>query len=550
MAICREKRGGRVYLAEYKSAWEDGKVRHRFVRYLGREGPDGRPIRPPRRVLDNVDISGTRRYGDVAVMWKLAEDLQFPEIIDRITHSNSEISTGKLLTLWAVNRALSPESTTALPQWIRRTSLDELAEIPSDLLNKDRFLRALDDVCLSDEKGDEIYNYSLAIERQLFRRNVIDPEALAYDLTSTYFCGSRCPLSKVGFTRDKRFGSRQIVIGLAVSRKDHLPLFHQVYPGNTADVSTVVQFLRIASGFGIRNSTVIWDRVMTTEQTLEVVQANKFQLIAALPATRDDVKETMKLASEIDQPKNFIKRCGGGALYGTAVQAKLFERNLPAVVCSNTSLREDLRSERNEALMDIQDSLAELAIKGKDWSEKRLHDQVSNIIGNYDSLLEVRVKRNGSTPRISTRIKRNSLRALEATDGRYVILHTDASLSSRQVVEEYHGKDFIEKVFRTMKQDIDLHPVRHRIPSRVHSYVLVCVLAYYLRAQLNALMRKLSNPPPLDDFLEDLAVIQRTTLSTGKNQSVRYLNLGTKMRQTLKSIGFGTQFHQITRLQE
>jgi len=551
MAICREKRGGRVYLAEYKNVWVDGKVKHKFVRYLGREGPDGKPLRQPRHVLDSVDISGTKRYGDVAVMWTLAEHLQFPEIIDKITHSDSAVSTGKVLSMWAVNRALAPESATGLQHWAGRTALGELAGIAHDKMNKDRLFRALDDVCLSDDSGEDLYDHSLSIEKMIFKQNrTSDSDALAFDLTSTYFYGTSCPIARKGYNRDKKLGRLQIVIALAVSRKDKLPLFHRVYPGDTHDGSTAVQFLSTARGFGIQHGTIIWDRALTTEDTLKLSQTNGYNLIAGLPATRNDVVDALKKAGNIEKMDHFIQKNGHGSLYAKSVNADVFDMPQSVVVCLNTDMREGERGERYETLLDIKERLEELSAKKANLSEGKLRKASRKIVGPYSDFIKPRIKREGVRPRIEINIQKRMVRSQELTEGRYAILHTDPTLSPRQVVEEYHGKDFIEKAFRSLKQDVEIRPVRHRMPSRIRAYTLVCVMGYYLRARLAAMLRDARPDESFDDFIEELADVQRTTLTYGRSSSVRYLNMPQRKKATLKAMGLASMFRQVSAMSE
>ena len=551
MAICREKRGGRVYLVEYKSVWENGKVKHKYVRHLGREGPDGKPLRRPKRILDSVDISGTKRYGDVAVMWELAEFLHFPEIIDRITPSNSDVSTGKILTMWAVNRAISPESATGLQQWTRRTALADLAEVPLEKLNKDRLYRALDEVCYSNDNDEQLYDHTLAIEKRLFRQNgLINTDALAYDLTSTYFYGTSCAIARKGYNRDKKLGRLQIVIALAVSRKDKLPILHKVYPGNTQDSTTTIEFLSTARSFGIKNATIIWDRILTTENTVKLARENGYNVIAGLPATRDDVKDALKRAGDIEELDHFMKKNGHGSLYAKSLNTDIFGEPRSVVVCLNTDMRENSRGDRHEELLGIKDKLTELSEEKGSWPERKLHKAISRIVGNNEDLVQARVKRKGVTPRIDVHIRKQTIRDQELREGRYAILHTDPSLTARQVVGEYHGKDFIEKAFMSLKQDVEIRPIRHRTPSRIRSYVFVCVLGYYLRALLASRLRDKRPDASFDNFIEDLADVQRTTLTYGRSRSVRYLNLPTKTRDTLRAMKLSSRFRQVNTTEE
>ena len=153
MAIKRHKRGDRVYLAEYKSIRQGDKVISKFVRYIGREDAKTTTSKPSKRVLDKLELADSYRAGDVQLLWSLAEDLGFVGIIDRICCGLPDVdgpSPGKLLTIWAINRAIDPESATQLERWVPTTVLPQLSGIDPNSLTKDAFLRALDFVCADD----------------------------------------------------------------------------------------------------------------------------------------------------------------------------------------------------------------------------------------------------------------------------------------------------------------------------------------------------------------------------------------------------------------
>jgi len=74
-----------------------------------------------------------------------------------------------------------------------------------------------------------------------------------YDLTSTYFEGHSCPLAKVGYSRDGKKGTPQIVFGL-LTDSTGCPVAVEVFDGNTADAKTVSsQIQKIRGRFGLRN---------------------------------------------------------------------------------------------------------------------------------------------------------------------------------------------------------------------------------------------------------------------------------------------------------
>ncbi len=61
---------------------------------------------------------------------------------------------------------------------------------------------------------------------------------LLYDLSSSYMEGTKCPLSRYGYSRDKKRGKLQIEYGV-VATPEGLPLAVKVFPGNTSDLASL-----------------------------------------------------------------------------------------------------------------------------------------------------------------------------------------------------------------------------------------------------------------------------------------------------------------------
>src|SRR5436309_953894 len=102
-------------------------------------------------------------------------------------------------------------------------------------------------------------------------------EVLLYDLTSTYFecdppaAGKR----RFGYSRDKRSDCVQVVIAMVVT-PDGLPLAYEVMPGNTADKTTLRDFIkRIETRYGKVGRTWVMDRGIPTEDVLAEMRASE-----------------------------------------------------------------------------------------------------------------------------------------------------------------------------------------------------------------------------------------------------------------------------------
>jgi transposase len=98
-----------------------------------------------------------------------------------------------------------------------------------------------------------------------------DFEVLLYDLTSMYFEGEmeQNPKAKRGYSRDGRPDCLQLVIALVVT-PDGFPLAYEVLIGNTADCSTLLDFLKkIETTYGKARRVWVMDRGIPTEAILK-----------------------------------------------------------------------------------------------------------------------------------------------------------------------------------------------------------------------------------------------------------------------------------------
>ena len=240
MAIKRHKRGDRVYLAEYRTIRVDGKVKSVYVRYIGVEG-EPRITRKSRKNKElNVEFSRTTQTGDVTVLWHLAEKIGIPKIIDQVSLGSNHsmtISPGKILSVWAINRIVDPESTTELPEWVQATDLPLLSGIPPKSFTKDVFLDSLDFIGSKDTDADRIFDLSFQIEDQLCQRwRQVYPlppgkrEVIAYDMTAILFFGDTCPIASLGHNAE-HIPRKQVNLAIVVSKFDRYPIAHFPIPG-------------------------------------------------------------------------------------------------------------------------------------------------------------------------------------------------------------------------------------------------------------------------------------------------------------------------------
>ena len=162
--IRKIKVGEKIYLAEVKSVRENGKVKQKFIRYLGKE-IDGKP---EKRILrSDITIGAVKRSLDVLCIDKIAEELGIKEI------------KNKYFVSLIYSQLLEKRSINKLEDWFRYT------EIPNILKIKDVMTKELYE-SLSDITEVELNKINEQMS-QVFKKYDDELVAAVIDVTDTYF---------------------------------------------------------------------------------------------------------------------------------------------------------------------------------------------------------------------------------------------------------------------------------------------------------------------------------------------------------------------------
>jgi transposase len=138
---------------------------------------------------------------------------------------------------------------------------------------------------------------------------------LLYDVTSTYFEGLADPaIARRGYSRDHRPDCVQVNIALVVSREG-MPLGHEIFAGNTTDVTTVRQIVeKMEDRFGKVNRVWVMDRGMVSAENIAWPNATGRRYVIGTPRT-----ELRRFARQIGEKTDWrqiredieVKICGG-----------------------------------------------------------------------------------------------------------------------------------------------------------------------------------------------------------------------------------------------
>ncbi|EQD76296.1 transposase IS4 family protein, partial [mine drainage metagenome] len=157
--------------------------------------------------MNDLTINPTLSFGVFYATRSVMEKINIYEILKRHTRTYAEI-----LSFMIISRLFEPSSDIDLIE------LEKRVYYPWALhMSEDNVYRSLDS--LLEGKDD--------IEMDIFKALKPDTSTVHYDLTSSYFEGKENnDLVMFGYSRDKKRGKEQIVIGLVMA--DGIPIHHEV----------------------------------------------------------------------------------------------------------------------------------------------------------------------------------------------------------------------------------------------------------------------------------------------------------------------------------
>jgi hypothetical protein len=200
--------------------------------------------------LGKVRLERSRAFGAVWLGWLLWRALKLDALLGALMPPGREsVPWAEVIAILAIGRLCEPSSELHVAErWYRTTALEDLLGVASEAMYDERLYRSL----------DRVLPHKAAIEAHLVSRFGelfdLDYDLLLYDVTSTYFEGTADPsLCKRGYSRDHRPDCVQVNIALVVTREG-MPLGYEIFPGNTADVSTVEEIVNaMETRFGKAN---------------------------------------------------------------------------------------------------------------------------------------------------------------------------------------------------------------------------------------------------------------------------------------------------------
>jgi transposase len=433
--------------------------------------------------LSELSLRRPRQWGACWMALDLWQQLELDSFWrSRLRPSREGTPWLKVLKTLVAYRLIDPGSEWRLHrEWFDASAMADLLDSDFALAEKNTLYRCLD---LLVEHKEDLFKFLKRRWGELFGAKF---DVLLYDLTSTYFETDveRGPddLRQFGYSRDKRGDCPQVVIALIVT-PEGLPLSYEVMSGNTADSTTLSDFLdRIERGYGHANRIWVMDRGIPTEDSLQKMRAIGASYLVGTPKGR---------LSKLEQ--SFLVQPWAKVRDGVQVKRLATEEDVYVLAQSDARIDKE-RGMRRRRLRRYVDRLQ--AIQGQALTREQLLMKLGaakHEAGRAANLVNVTVpKSSAKTASLEFGLERDRLRQVRRREGRYLLRTNLDAQQPERLWTFYIQLTEVEQAFKELKHDLAVRPIFHHDDKRIEAHIFVAFLAYCLQVTLKTNLRPLAS---------------------------------------------------------
>ena len=337
---------------------------------------------------------------------------------------------------------------------------------------------------------------------------------------STHFCtcaqaggGREC--EEYSWDHHQEAGRRQINVMSLVAMGSRLPIMYRAYPGSINDISTFTETseeMKVVDGeasilyvsdcgyFSALNMLLMareghgfvmeakWDA-----QTLAVLKASR----AALQGPGDYVRHgSYTYRCEPCTYALHDKRRGGGRrdIFGF-----IYYSGLEAEQLRNGLLTTALLWKKAFARYDFDDDA-----QAREW--------LDTCTGGYGRFLKL----DGIHPRLDVKVDSGRIESESERFGFHVILTTQQDMSASELLETCHGRDPVEKLWRTMKSGLGARTLMTKLDATTQGQIFIVWGAAVLHRLLSRAIEDAALPMTVNEVLLTVRKIRMTCMKERK----------------------------------
>ena len=482
-----------------------------LLRVTGRSLPEA-PAAP------SVAFESSRALGDVWALTELWNSLGFDQLRRLFARTRHSIDIEALLRVMVLNRLCDPDSKLGVLRWLETIGLPGVMA-PS--IEHQHLLRAMDALV---EHQDEVDGVIAGLLRPLLDQ---DLAVVFYDMTTIRAEGlseQTDDVRKFGMAKEGLV-ARQFMLGV-VQTAQGIPLYHEVFDGNTAEVTTLKPTIeKVIARFPVKRVIAVADRgLLSTDnlaqlQGIELPGGGKLEFILAVPGRR--YADFVELLTPFHQAQ--CQRATGETL------GELEWEGQRLIVVHDPQTAAEKGAQRDQTLAVLEQQAAQWSGKldaqdaGKTTRGRKLSDGGARA-RFYHEVCEAHLTRivrvDLKSELLCYDIDEHALTHARLMDGKLLLVTNVQDLTPLQILERYKSLADIERGFRVLKSEIEIGPVYHRLPQRIRAHAAICFMALILYRVMRTRLRAHQSPLSPERALAQLHRIQYHRGTLNETQAI------------------------------
>jgi transposase len=527
------KNGRRYVYLRLVEAYRDeqGRVRHRVLRTLGREDElkASGQLDQLAACFARLDPppAGTRRHvGPLLLVAHYLARLGLVKLVDDAIpmRGRSMLTHGEVIAALVANRLCGPAPLYDVAGWASSAAMAELFSIPAGLLNDDRLGRALEALAPAAEQ----IRGELALAAA--SRCGADLSRLHLDMTAVRFTGAYAASALVakGWAADRSIG-RQVKT-MQVSTRAGVAVYYRPHPGGSNEAPCFADALERIRELAPPGVVCVIDSGFGHLSKLCAADAAGLRFVVPLRADTGwagwfgaDVPDGLGALATLDHCSQRERRLPEDQR--TVWKAQLRNRDITdedtgathrlsiAYIWSSEEAT-SIADARERALSTAEDALARIhnGLGGRYYkTKKQVDDRVAKIIGHRiaDLITVTTGIDDRDKPTITWHRNPHAITTASTLDGLYALATNlpdppGRTLTALDVLGIYKDQWIVEQRHRDLKQTLHVRPVFLHNDDRIHALIAVVGIALLVYGLIEADLRAALGPnTPLPGLLPE-----------------------------------------------
>ena len=512
MYFRKKQSQGRVYLQIVESERQGAAVRQRVIATLGRfdeledSGQLGRLLKSGARFVEKAMVLeasrkgeavtvAVRRIGPALLFERLWEESECKRVLEELAKkSGRSFALERAVFLTALHRLMRSGSDLSAERWKQDYRIEgtegialhhlyrTMAWLGEALPDAEQAGATLVPRCRKDQIEERLF----AERRDLFSRL----DLVFMDTTSLYFEGNGGQtLGRYGYSKDYRPHLKQMILAVVIDAEGR-PLCTEMWPGNTADVTTLIPVIdRLRTRFAIERVCVVADRGMISDETLAELDARGLFYILGVRERNNRIIRDLVLADSAPCVPLTLKRRRKEVNYSAKSVMVGSQRY---IVCINHEEADRDAAAREAILKSLR---------------RELKKGTKALIGNTGYRRYLKTIAKDSLVIDEARVSEDA-----KLDGIFV-LRTNTDLNPLQaMLLRYKQLWTVEQTFRTTKHLFATRPIFHKCDETIRGHVFCSFLALVLKKALEDKIEALGQDYSWPQVLADLDALTETEI--------------------------------------